>query len=273
MNAGEMKEEILRLLNTALETGDVETLIEETGRLSKVYQEAYQQATAELLAPVVEGMFEFVRESPDEFRPQIARIGWWVLEVINRAKLRNWERCSRFSNQAKSTLAYDLEAYRPVLSKSFIKIERDFSNMRQVLDLLLNLLSSYQRRIAYLRGLLQIEEGKEPEMDGLSNLPAWATEQALENAYGRGLVLGPEYRHIRNALAHGKVRVVQGKRSVSLRDRDWKAAYTFPEFVATFHHAWGWMSGWNVAYNYQQLMTAKRVVVDPRSFEQPVKWD
>ncbi len=267
MEKKELIEEILRLARSALETGHVETLTAETAELEKRDPKLYASAMVDLSEPQVEHLLDYIREAPEEFRPQIVRTFWWVAEVINRAKLGGWDSYCAFANASKPILAFEWEMYRKILPDGFLRIQRDFSNIDQVLQLFLDSLNAYKRRIAYLRGLIAIVGNDEADIEELTHRSPGVLEKDLVKDCGPGLVLGSEFIHIRNALAHGSYRIRHRPRLLSFVDRPWEREYSYAEFVAVLHHAWNWMMAWSAAYNFQRLLTARKQYIDPTSFE------
>lgn len=270
MNDEKIKEEILNLAKVALERGDVEDLIRESAKLAKKHPESYSRALAELTAPMVENMFDFMRNSPSDFQPQMVRTFWWITEVINRAKLKNWDYYSPFAYRSKSILSFDVKMFQGLLPEGALRIERDFSNIDQVLTFLLDALNSYKRRIAYICGMLAIIKGKEPDISDLVEKSPSHLERRINKGLGLGFLLGEEYRHLRNALAHGSYRIISGSHSIKFTDVKWMKEYDFAELVTTIQHAWNWMVGWDVAYDFQRLLTLKRLTIEPKSLRRIV---
>ena len=66
---------------------------------------------------------------------------------------------------------------------------------------------------------------------------------------GAGLVLGAEFNHIRNAIAHRNYRIIRTKKAIEFWDPDrrgeddWRVTYPYSEFIVLFFHAALWGSG------------------------------
>ncbi len=247
-------------------------MVRKTAELQQKYPVAYSRALAELIGPIVNEKLDFVRYyALPEFKPQMVRTFWMTSEVINRAKVANWDVYSPFSNDAKTFLTFEIKMYRRLMPEGQMRMERDFSNIDDVLAFFLDLLNSYKRRVAYLCALLDIEEGSSPDVVELDKRPPWTLEERIREAYANRFVLGSEYIHLRNSLAHGSCRILHESRVVKFSDRDWEKEYSYPVLVATIQHAWSWMVGWEVAYNYHQLLAAMQLHLEPKSLRQCVE--
>jgi hypothetical protein len=168
-----------------------------------------------------------------------------IFDLAGRAMEADYPTYAEFSDEFKSRLMFDLEVMKRMTHPYPLMPERNLSNVSECLNSIRDFLETYQRRLRFYRGLLDIVRNKKPSFKRSDKLTVPAIERDLSigtEGLGKGMVLGDEYRHIRNSLGHNTWRVYDKDRAVEFVDRNpktgdvWKEEYDFVGFAVLYRH-------------------------------------
>ncbi len=173
-------------------------------------------------------------------QPLLQAVASAFFDLSQRAMRKDWHAYRAFRNEYDPELQYMLEWVRTADYAGLI-LGRDYSNLDAALTFMRSGLENYVRRLRYYAALLEIVQGKSLSFERVRRLDWGSLEGRLlvsPDGIGLGVVLGPEYRHIRNALTHGSYKVYPRRKELTFTDlnqrtgESWKRTYEFKEFLS-----------------------------------------
>ncbi len=236
------------------ETGDYEAYNEEVAKALATEPREYYLKQKRYLKLQIDKYSLLIQPLPGDRLAMIGKALLALWKIIKEAQLGDWEGYLAFHQGSTDSSILDMEGMRRILRGSRPRAGEDWT--RHVVKMLNDLdegLNIYQRRVSYYAGLALIGAAETARLDGLANWNVVSLESRIAGVAGTPPVLGNEYRHIRNALGHRSVRVLDGKRALEFRDRNirtgavWKRVYTFDEFGNVYTKVADWLVADGVA--------------------------
>ncbi len=251
VDAGEIIKELLGSLERAIKDGDVDSYFETEEVLLENYEEEYIEARK---------VFSYFRRKVVtnillDLDPEILSLVLQTLRscilLISYAGMRNAGAHDNLAKESNEFLNEDMYAWVRFPGERERPLDPPEPDaVSKYMPFLLDILNSYQRRIAYLCSVLSLLKGKTPKLRRKVHTSINRLENELEKdpwGFGATLTLGNDFRHIRNSLAHGSYVVKHKTGAVKFRDRFWKRELSYPRLRAHYLMAVGWSMGFSMA--------------------------
>ena len=235
-----MADDFLRNAIELIQSGDFDRFLEAlnkqlNGNLKGAIREQLQLARVSY----VEGL-RLIQDMGFATEPLLREVAAAFVNLAETAKERDWSLYLRFGRAFEKQLVHDLHWVRTVGTTGFL-LMNDYSNLAEVMHFMREGLEFYISRLRYYCGLMKVASGKRSKMSALLRLNWTALESRLTkdpNGVGIGLLLGDEYRRIRNSLTHHSFEVVTSKRAIRFENPNHRGRkpraleYTYTDFAA-----------------------------------------
>lgn len=200
-----------------------------------------------------------------------------MLKIVFDPAARNLRVFLPFLEVVKKDTVFDLESARAALNGGPLYPPRDFGKIRPWLKVFHSELESYQRAVRRFVGYARIAQGETTSVAELRKVRIRDLEKELEGRIGPGLLLGDEYRHIRNSLAHDTYNVREARREVEFVDVDpskgeeWRKTYPYADLAASYELLAIWLAAARLAIGAESVVVWGVVLrlVDPSERARP----
>ena len=262
MEGKEVREQTNSIVRSFLDSGDFRTYMDQMVQLMTGSPREFWADAFNITVRNLDAMGGWISKAPEEGKGYALVVAAAFSSLYGRAHARMGKRYAEYMESAGEVFQFDIEAAARVFRLPHFGLPLPgMVNVEDSIQVLLDLLSSYQRRIAYLVGLTDLCAGKVPDLKALVLESPRALERRLLDLRDEpwtGLVLGAEYNHLRNAIAHRSYRILRGPRALRFWDGNrrtktyWERRYDYTEFAAMQIHAAIWGAGWMIGRTLEQ---------------------
>ncbi len=237
-------------------TGDYEGYKAEVAKSIAKSSPEYYASQKAALEVANEQMVPLLTKTSVERRVWILKTGKSYLDLVMAAQRKDQKAYWKlFRGDKRDELIFDMEAMRRVMQKP----RGAQLGWREQVDLVLSDLDEglkiYQRRTTRRAALATMTSGQRPGA-GFDKL-----EKLVASACGKGSVLGDEYRHLRNAFGHGRVRPIDLEQIVEFVDprptkeaEAWKNRYTMKELLLVYQGVSDWFMADGLAQTWEGIL-------------------
>jgi hypothetical protein len=239
-----------------LQTGDYERYQLEVAKALATHPHAYYVGHVEHLKTMLLAMAESIRELPRDRLLWILKTSNAYAILVFSAQRKDWKAYWAIRRSNEDEVIHEMESMRRSLMVPRA-VEMDWhKRVEQILGDMDEGLNLYQSGIRYYDSLASASSGSR-QGGGFDQ-----AEARVATACGdASVLLGDEYRHIRNAFGHKTVRIIDAKRSISFRDRNpgtgkvWTAEYTMQSLLKLYSHLSDWVIAKGLAGAFEGLAT------------------
>lgn len=261
-----------KLIREAFKTGDLRRLRADVAKLAERQPEEYWAVAWHRIADDLGNLVRFLASAPPDGTPMVFAVAIELLRIAEDANSSRGRSYVQYVDDSREIFQYDVELAMKLAPDPRRFLPRvDMTNVGDVLERYEDLMATYKRRLAYVSGLLDLIDGREPSIARLASQSITFLESRVRDhpaGMGNGMVLGEDYSHVRNAIAHRTYVIARGSRTIRFRDErvrskrgsspTWEREVPYAEFASMYLYATFWLLGWMVGHTFERAELVSR---------------